>query len=119
MILLEIIRGLFFIVFGLGFAFMLATNVLAFKVLRPPKKLGFLWWHITSISVSFTLISSVALSRTLDRLSAGATWHTYVTAVGILLYAVAQAIIFNVERERYVIIKSGLMKANLLDEFKA
>lgn len=101
--------------FGIGFAFMLATNVLAFKVLRPPKKLGFLWWHVTSISISFTLISLVALSRTLDRLGEGATWHTYATAIGISLYALAQTIIFNVERERYVIIKAGLMKEALLE----
>ncbi len=116
MILLEIIRGLFFVVFGIGFAFMCATNVLAFRVLRPPKKLGFLWWHVTSISISFTLISLVALSRALESSGQSSSWQTYATAAGISLYAVAQTIIFNVERERYVIIKAGILKAALLDE---
>lgn len=107
---LDLIRTLFFVVFGIGLAFMFATNVLAFKVLRPPKKLGFLWWHVTAISISFTLIGAVALSRSLDMLGQRATWETYATAVGISLYALAQTIIFNVERERYIIMRAGLLQ---------
>lgn len=106
--LVDLARYGFFATFGVGTAFMVATNVLAFLVLRPPKKIGFLWWHVTAISLSFLCFGSVVLSRTMNGLDnhLAPTWHTYVTAVGVLTFTSAQVIIFNVERQRYVYFKS-------------
>lgn len=98
------IRILFVAVFGFGAALMLITNYVAFMVLRPPKQLGFLWWHVSAISLSFLCFGSVAISQTLERLNkdqgVGADWRTYVTALGVITFTVAQVIIFNVERRR-------------------
>lgn len=97
----DAIRFSFFAVAGVGVALMLTVNVLAFRVLRPGKRLGFLWWHITAISSSFLCLMAVALDRSLERLGQGLTWHTVVTGVGLVLFTSAQAIIYNVERRRY------------------
>lgn len=97
-------RFAFVAVFGLGAAFMLVTNFLAFMVLRPPKKLGFLWWHVSAISISFLCFGSVTISRTLERLDRNETvdvdWRTIVTGIGVITFTTAQVIIFNVERQR-------------------
>lgn len=100
----DILRFAFFAVFGLGAAFMLATNVIAYKVLRPPQHLGFLWWHVTAISISFLCFGAVVLSKSYENLGKDdlveADWSTYVTALGVLTYTIAQVIIFQVERSR-------------------
>lgn len=98
---LDLIRYLDFAMFGVGCAFMFVTNVLAFHVLRPPKKLGFLWWHVTSISIAFLCLGSVAVQVAFNRLGDETSWRTPVTFVGLLLFMVAQSIIFTVERQRY------------------
>lgn len=110
LMVVDVVRFLFVAVYGVGVAFMLVTNVLAFKVLRPPNKVGFLWWHITSISVSFVCLGLVALDRAVTRIGEAPTWRTYVTGVGLALFGVAQVIIFNVERTRYVQVKAQQVK---------
>lgn len=97
----DIIRYLDFAMFGVGSAFMLITNVLAFKILRSPRKLGFLWWHVTSISISFVCIGSIALNSAFSRLGQDPTWRTPVIFFGFLLYMLSQIIISRVELERY------------------
>lgn len=91
-----------FISAGIGVGFMLMTNVIAFQVLRPPKKLGFLWWHVTSISLSFLMIGTVAMDNIVSRIGDPFTWRAPLMFVGTALYAVAQAIIFRVERSRLI-----------------
>lgn len=98
---INLIRYLDFAMFGVGCAFMFITNVLAFRVLRPPKKLGFLWWHVTSISIAFVCLGSVAVQTAFSRLGEETSWRAPVTFVGLLLFMVAQIIIFSVERQRY------------------
>lgn len=98
----DLIRILDFGMFGVGCAFMLVTNVLAYKVLRPYKKPGFLWWHVTSISISFLCLGSVAVSVAYAYLGQGPTWRTPTIFVGFLTFMIAQGIIFSVESQRYV-----------------
>lgn len=81
---------------------MLMTNVIAFMVLRPPKKLGFLWWHVTSISLSFLCIGLVSVERVTGQLGNPPSWRTWVTLIGMLLFTTAQVIIFSVERQRLI-----------------
>lgn len=97
----DVVRYLDFAMFGVGFAFMLITNILAFKILRSPRRFGFLWWHVTSISVSFVCIGSVALDSAFSRLGEDPTWRTPLIFVGFLLFMISQMIIFTVELERY------------------
>lgn len=101
-LLADAMRYAVFALSGIGVGFMLMTNFLAFKVLRPPKRLGFLWWHVTAISLSIMMIGAVALSDIVDRIGGPFTWRAPVMFVGTLLYATAQVIIFRVERQRLV-----------------
>lgn len=100
--LFDVLRFAIFGMFGIGVGFMLMTNVLSFWLLRPPKRLGFLWWHVTSISVSFVLIGIVATESAVSRIGAPPSWRTFLTLVGMFLFAVAQFLIFGVERKRLV-----------------
>lgn len=102
MTLFDVLRFVIFTTFGLGVGFMLITNVIAYQVLRPPRELGFLWWHVTGISLSFLCLGVVAVDRAVSKLGDPPTWRTFVTLAGCLLFAVAQTIIFNVERQRLV-----------------
>lgn len=100
--LFDFIRFGVFATFGVGIGFMLLTNFIAWKVLRPAQKLGFLWWHVTSISLSFICIGIVATERVVSRLGDPPGWRSVLTLTGMTLYAVAQVIIFNVERSRLI-----------------
>lgn len=97
----DIFRGLVFLFAGVGAGFAIATNILAFKVLRPPKKLGFLWWHVTSVTVAFFLWGSVVLYYSLMRLGEPISWRTFASLGGAVVFAVSQTIIFTVERQRW------------------
>lgn len=97
----DVIRYLDFAMFGVGCAFMLVTNVLAFKVLRTATNSGFLWWHVTTISLSFLCLGTVGVELAFSRLGEGPTWRTPVVFVGILLFMIAQCVIFYVELHRY------------------
>lgn len=96
----DLVRLVIFGLFGVGVAFMCVTNIIAAMVLRPPKKLGFLWWHVTSISIAFLCLGTVAIERVTGRWGYPATWRTWVTLVGIILFSASQFVIFNVERQR-------------------
>lgn len=96
----DLARYLAVAAFAAGVGIMLVTNVIAFRVLRPAKKSGFLWWHVAAISLSFLLLGSVAVDRIFDRLSQPVSWHTFATFAGITLFLVAQVIIFLIERSR-------------------
>lgn len=97
----DIIRYLDFTMFGVGCAFMLITNVLAFKVLRSPGKRGFLWWHVTTISVSLLCLGTVCVDLVFSRLGKDPTWRTPTVFVGLLLFMISQFVIFQVELQRY------------------
>lgn len=98
----DILRYGVFVEAGVGVGFMITTNFIAFHVLRPAGFLGFLWWHVTSISLSFMLIGSVALDNILYRIGDGFTWRAPVMFLGTTLFATAQLIIFKVERSRLI-----------------
>lgn len=100
--LVQVARVAVFLVFGVGCGLMLMTNVLAFLVLRPPKRLGFLWWHVTAISVSYLCFGLIALHGVFQRMQAEAsvTWQLPVLVLGTVLFTTSQAIIFSVERAR-------------------
>ena len=100
--LFDLTRYAVFLFFGVGLGFMALTNVLAFWVLRPAQKLGFMWWHVTSISLSFICIGVVATERVVSKIGDPPGWRTVLTLIGMALYAVAQVIIFGVERQRYI-----------------
>lgn len=98
----DTVRYAVFLTFGVGIGFMLLTNVMAFQVLRPPKKLGFLWWHVTSISLSFLSIGIVAAERVVGKLGDPPGWRSVLVLFGMTLYMTAQILIFKVERQRLV-----------------
>lgn len=98
----DLVRFTVFALFGIGLGFMLMTNVMAFMILRPPRRLGFLWWHVTAISLSFACIGVVATERVVSKIGDPPGWRSAVVLVGMLLYASAQVIIWNVERRRYI-----------------
>lgn len=100
--LFDVIRFIAFFTFGLGMGLCALTNVIAYKVLRPPERLGFLWWHVTSISLSFGCIGVVAVEAVASRLGNPPSWRGVVVLVGTTLFLVAQAIIFKVEKQRLV-----------------
>lgn len=98
----DILRYAVFALSGVGVGFMLMTNVIAFKVLRPPRRLGFLWWHITSISLSITLIGAVAMDNLVSRIGEPFTWRAPTMFAGTALFTIAQVLIFKVERSRLI-----------------
>lgn len=97
----DALRILIGVVAAIGVAFMCATNIIAFMVLRPPKRLGFLWWHVTSISISFLVLGVLALDDIYLRFGEDPSWRLPAGLGGFSLFATAQIIIFNVERSRY------------------
>lgn len=101
-LLADFLRYGVFVLAGVGTGFMLLTNLIAFKALRTPQRLGFLWWHITSISLSFICVGAVAMDNIVDRIGDPVTWRAPVLFVGMVLYAAAQTIIFSIERERLI-----------------
>ncbi len=98
----DVLRLAAFALFGLGVGFMAVTNYIAYQVLRPPRQLGFLWWHVTAISISFLCLGAVAVDRVMRELGGPARWFGWVTLVGCSLFFVAQVLIFRVERSRLV-----------------
>lgn len=102
----DLVRYAVFATFGIGTGFMLLTNGIAFRVLRPPQKLGFLWWHVTAISLSFLCISIVAIDTVAGKFGTMPGWRSALTLFGMTLYMTAQAIIFSIERQRLVVAKA-------------
>ncbi len=100
--LADLLRYTIFGLFGVGAGFMLMTNYMAYRVLRPPRRLGFLWWHVTAVSVSVLCFGTVAVITVASRLGESVTWRSPVTLLGCVLFAVSQTIIFRVERQRLV-----------------
>lgn len=101
--LIDIVRFVIFAEAGVALSFMVGTNILAWKVLRPARKrVGFLWWHITTVSIGVICIGVIALERVLGKLGSPQTWRTWTTLVGMTSLAAAQTIIFHVERQRFV-----------------
>ncbi len=98
----DFLRLATFAAFGLGVGFMVVTNYIAYRVLRPPRKLGFLWWHVSAISVSFLCFGVVAVERVVGRFGDPAAWYGWVTLLGAALFFVSQLLIFRVERARLV-----------------
>lgn len=92
-------RVLVFLTFGVGCGFMLLTNWLAWRVLRNPSHSGFLWWHVSAISVATLCLGVVAVERVLWRLGTEATWQGSVILIGTSLFCVSQVIIYRVERK--------------------
>ncbi len=100
--LADLLRFSIFALFGVGVGFMVMTNVMAYRVLRPPRRLGFLWWHVTAVSISVLCFGTVSVITVASRLGESVTWRSPVTLLGCLLFATSQAIIFRVERQRLV-----------------
>ncbi len=98
--LADLLRFLIFGLFGVGSGFMLMTNVMAYRVLRPPRRLGFLWWHVTAVSIAMLCFGTVAVITVAGRLGESLTWRSPATLLGCVLFAVSQVIIFRVERQR-------------------
>ncbi len=98
----DFARVAIFAIFGVGVGFMALTNWIAFRVLRPPKQIGFLWWHVTAISVTVLCLGVVAVDRVVGRIGLPPNWYGWVTLVGSVLFCVSQIIIFRVERARLV-----------------
>lgn len=96
----DILRITTILLFGVGAGFMALTNVIAFNVLRPPRQLGFLWWHVTSISLAWLLVGGSAAYVVYTRLGNPPGFITAFVLPGMMLFAVAQVIIFQVERSR-------------------
>ncbi len=101
-LLFDLLRLSVFALFGVGLGFMIMTNCIAFMILRPPKKLGFLWWHVTAISLSFVCLGVVATERVVGSLGDPPGWRSILVLIGMLLFATAQVIIFGVERQRFI-----------------
>ncbi len=100
--LFDLIRYWSLLTFGIGSGFMLLINIISFRVLRPPKTLGFLWWHVTAISVSFACLGYVCVQYVGSKLGDPPTYLGGIVLVGTTLFAVSQVLIFNVERSRLV-----------------
>ncbi len=100
--LADLLRFAIFALFGIGVGFMAMTNIMAYRVLRPPRRLGFLWWHVTAVSVSVLCFGTVAVITVASRLGESVTWRSPVTLFGCVLFATSQTIIFRVERQRLV-----------------
>lgn len=106
----DFIRAACFVMFGVGVTFMVLTNVIAFLVLRPQpqielgkRKLGFLWWHVSAISLSFLCYGAVSLDAVQQRVNEPElTWRSPVVLIGSIVFAAAQVIIFTIERRRLV-----------------
>ncbi len=98
--LADILRFLIFALFGVGAGFMLTTNLIAYRVLRPPRRIGFLWWHVTAVSIAMFCFGVVAVDRVVGRIGQSLSWHALVLLFGCILFAASQVIIFRVERQR-------------------
>lgn len=116
MTLFDLVRYTAIATFGIGLGFMLLTNIIAFQVLRPPKKLGFLWWHVTAISYSFLALGSVSIYFISMRLGQPAAWPGLIVVSGTVTFTVAQVIIYNVERQRLVDSRAAALLARSGDE---
>lgn len=102
MTVFDIVRYAVFATFGVGVGLMALTNLIAFRVLRPPRRIGFLWWHITAISLSFLCLGVVSIEYVTGELGDPPGWRAATVLLGTTLFMVAQWIIFNVERQRLV-----------------
>lgn len=107
MTLFDLVRVLVFSTFGVGVGFMVLTNCIAFIVLRPPKAMGFLWWHVASISLSFLCLGSVGTWFVASRFGDPPGLASLVVLVGTILFAIAQILIFRVERGRLIFARAA------------
>jgi hypothetical protein len=98
----DVLRLLVFATFGIGVGFMVVTNTISFRVLRPAHRLGFLWWHVSAVSTAFLCFGVVAVERVAGRLGDPSSWYGWVTLVGSVLFCVSQLLIFRIERARLV-----------------
>lgn len=96
----DVFRYFIFVGFGAGCTLMVATNFVAFQTLKVPGRVGFLWWHVTSVSTAFLALGTVALDSVINRLGLEFRWQTLLTVVGVSLFFSSQLIIYKVERER-------------------
>ncbi len=98
---LDAVRFVIFALFGAGVGLMALTNVMAYRVLRPPRRIGFLWWHVSGVSVATFGYGLVAVAAVAGRLGGPAFWATPVVLVASIVFAFTQVIIYRIERQRY------------------
>jgi hypothetical protein len=101
-VLFDALRLVTFAAFGIGVGFMVVTNSIAFRVLRPAHRLGFLWWHVTAVSIASLCFGVVAVERVAGKVGDPSSWYGWVTLIGSVLFCVSQLLIFRVERSRLV-----------------
>ncbi len=102
-VLPDVIRFVIFSTYGVGVGFMAMTNVIAYRVLRPPRRIGFLWWHVTAVSATVLCFGVVAVEGVIGRLgNPHIRWQSLVVLIGCLLFVTSQVIIFRVERQRLI-----------------
>lgn len=79
----------------------LSIIIMAWYVLRPAHKLGFLWWHILAVALSSFGLAFVAVSGSWGRFGLHITWHLPATMFFLSLHLTALVIIYRVERARF------------------
>lgn len=98
----DLLRFVTMASFGVGFGFMILTNIISFIVLRRSRssKLRRLWWHVTMVSVAWILVGGVSAFVVFTRLGSPPGGLTTFVLPGMILFMIAQVFIFSTARER-------------------
>lgn len=93
--------------FTMSVAVQISIVFMAWQVLRPVHKLGFLWWHILAVALSTSGLAFVAVSGSWGRFGLHITWHLPATMFFLSVHLVALVIIYRVERSRLAEKRAG------------
>lgn len=99
----DVLRLIVLIATGAGIGLMGVITVVAYGVLRPPRRLGlFLWTHIATISLGVAGAMLLLAEAQLGYLGDPATWRLPATLVVILTLDLALVLVYRVEQSRLV-----------------
>lgn len=87
---------------GLGIGLICVITVVAYSVLKPPAKLGFLVQHIIGIGIGVGGAMLLLAEFQLGRIGDPPTWRLPVTVAVISLIDMALVLVLRVERGRLV-----------------
>jgi hypothetical protein len=98
----DLLRVVVLVLAGGGIGAMLVITWLAFRVLHPPRRPGFLWWHVLTVTLAVSGLVVTTAGERLAMLQQPPDWRLPIALVSMVLLDIALVLIFRIEYERMV-----------------
>lgn len=102
MMLADLLRYTVVALAGAGLGMICVITAVAYHVLRPPQRLGFLVQHIIAIGIGVGGAMILLAEAVVGRLGQDVTWRLPATLAVLAIIDVALVVVYRIERRRLI-----------------